>query len=139
MIPPSPASARLHALIGDAVHDLSPNFIRRLERILDSQNSMDATSDRVVSLFRERHRAFAADEQCRDTRPVSVFHQNRAAAISRKLAGLSTIVQILDAAHHCREGESSEPVLGAHMVEGLLMAGRELFDAVDEGMNGSPR
>lgn len=135
---PSPAHTRLHALIGDAVHDLPPRFIRKLEHILADQTCVETTTDRVVNLFRHRNRASATDDKNEAHRPISVFHQNRAASISRKLAGLSAIVQILDAAHHCREGESSEPVLGTDMVEGLLAAGRELFDAVDEGM-GCPR
>ncbi len=136
MTDPSPVSARLYALIGDAIQDLPPLFINRLERILAAPGSMGTTTKRVVNLFREQNPASAADEQRSDGRPISVFHQTRAASISRRLAGLSAIVQVPEAAHHRREGESAEPVLGAHLVEGLLMAGRELFDSVDEDLCG---
>jgi len=139
MIDPSPARARLHALIGDAVHDLPPHFIRKLERILADQARVETTTDRVVNLFRHRNRAFASNDRHHEAKLAALSDRVQTASISRKLAGLSTIVQILDAAHHCRDDKSDEPVLGADMVEGLLVAGRELFDAVDEGMNSNPR
>jgi len=131
MTDPTPASERLQALIGDAIHDLSPHFVSKLDRILAGQDDMEATSDRVVDLFGDRRG---------NTRPggkrASASRLDEAASISRKLAGLGAIMQILEAAHHCREEDTNEPVLGVHLVEGLLMAGRELFDAVDEGMRG---
>ena len=131
----SPASERLQALIGDAIHDLSPHFVRKLDRLLADQDDKEATSDRVVNLFGDRHRAQGHPRS--EATWARANGQDQAASISRKFAGLSAIMQILEAAHHCREEDTNEPVLGVHLVEGLLMAGRELFDAVDDGLSGA--
>ncbi len=130
----SPAHDRLHALLGDALHDLPPRFVSRLERILAEQQSEAPGCDRVVDINRGRQRTRIDGGHSPQAWQPLTPQGAHAAAISRKLAGLSTIVQILDAAHHCRDDNCHSPVLGAHMVEGLLMAGRELFDAVDQAL-----
>lgn len=132
MTAPSPASERLQALIGDAIHDLSPQFVRKLDRILAGQDDKEATTDGVVHLFGCRNRG----EDRSEAKRAPPSWRDQGASISRKLAGLSAVIQVLEAAHHCRDEDTNEPVLGRYLVEGLVMAGRELFDAVNEGMRG---
>jgi len=130
----SPAHDRLHALLGDALHDLPPRFVSRLERILAEQPLEAPGSGRVVDITRGRQRARIDGGHGPEAWQPLPLQRECAASISRKLAGLSTIVQILDAAHHCRDEERDSPVLGAHVVEGLLVAARELFDGVEQAL-----
>jgi len=127
----SPARARLYALLGDAMHDLSPRFVTRLERILEAQQEEGCVPDRVVDIMQARQCSMK-NGQPEGARRAAARRHDEAASISRKLAGLSSIVQILDAAHHCREDATNQPVLGVQMVQGLLVAGRALLDAVDK-------
>lgn len=130
----SPAHDRLYALLGDALHDLPPRFVSRLERILAEQPLEAPGCDRVVDISRARQRASSDGRHGPEAWPSAPVQRTDAASISRKLAGLSTIVQILDAAHHCRGEERDAPVLGAHMVDGLPVAARELFDGVAQAL-----
>jgi len=130
----SPAHTKLRALLGDAMDDLPPGFVSRLARILGEgpaqEQAMASATARVVNIVHARKRVAG-----RRSRQSTVAGQAlERASLSRKLAGLNTIVQILDAAHHRRDDETDVPLLGTEVVEGLLAAGRELFDGVDEGL-----
>lgn len=129
----SPAHTKLRALLGDAMDDLPAWFVSRLARILDEgpaqEQAMASATARVVNIVHARKRVAG-----RRSRQSTAGQALERASLSRKLAGLSTIVQILDAAHHRRDDETDVPLLGTEMVEGLLDAGRELFDGVDEGL-----
>lgn len=97
------SAARLYALMGEAMHELPPHFIERLERKLEC--------------FQSRCVGDLSPAQRRDSVPVP----------GRTLQGLDAILEILHAVHLGQQNGDREAVLSEHLVEGLIVSGRVLI------------
>lgn len=117
----SPGRARLHALIGDALHELPPHFVATLERALAGLQARDTASDRVVPLFRPRPAAHAGPGEA-------------TMSLRRRFTGLQAILQVLEASNLCRPGDPGALVLSPPLVEGLMAASRDLLESVDDAL-----
>jgi hypothetical protein len=115
MEPKHPLSAkRLYALIGDKMHDFPPYFVERLERSLEEMERQRMSSVRVVPF--------------RSTRGLSATPNSAAVAIPvSTLQSLDYVLEILLTHHLARSNGSAPSAVTDHMVEGLIVAGRELL------------
>ncbi len=126
---PSPGS-RLHALIGSAIHRLPPHLVHTLElHLAEPPQAYDAATPVLHSPL--RHYAASADA-AGETRASSRTLRERAAIAGRKLRGIAAILEILQAEHSNRHDGAGEPLLGAHLMDGLLVAARDLLDSAEE-------
>lgn len=121
------ARARLHALIGTAVCHLPAHFVAKLDRILAENRGeplQPPASIRLTLVRSEDDEAMAkpAGEPC--------GRQHEAAFLHDKVRGLAAILDMLHAAHLDRRENAASPALGEHLVEGLILAGRELVGAM---------
>lgn len=85
--------------------------------------------------FGDRDRARGHGEARFGAKRPPPGRQDDAASISSKLAGLSAAHADCGSRASLPAGRHQRTGAGGHLVEGLLMAGGEMFDAVDEGMN----
>lgn len=120
------SGARLYSLIGDAMHDLPAAFIDELERVLISSgmphpDSPTARHLRLVHPAGGGTDAALADQQG----PGGPDRDVRELACGRQQA-LGAILEILHAVHQNQHGGSGEVLLDERLLEGLIVAGREL-------------
>ncbi len=119
------AGARLYAVIGEAVHDLPPRFVSRLEGILKAQEDAQYAGHPAVPSVSQQ------------SGHINGGKRAHLMMIERKLSGLDAILEILHAAHIDAAEGADEPVIGEHLVEGLLVAGRDLLKTSRDALNGA--
>jgi len=119
------AGARLYAVIGEAVHDLPPRFVNRLEGILKAQEDAQYAGQLAVP---------SASPQ-----PGHIDTGKRAhlMMIERKLSGLDAVLEILHAAQIDVADGADELVIGEHLVEGLQVAARGLLKTSRDALRGA--
>ena len=128
MEPQFPLSAkRLYALMGDRMHDFPPHFIERLERRLEEFETSRSHPHGVP------HLRLVPDEvpdascwagTCHHAVPQRLAH---VAVPIRSLQGLASIFEILHSVHLGRQDGQPDGGLSDHLVEGLIVSGRELL------------
>lgn len=115
-----PLFPQLHALIGDAAHLLPADVAERVEVLLDDPK------DLLPALLARMDGRDAADGQPLDVQGASPAQAATMAGLSRTLAGLNTLIQLLHAAEMAREQGGARQQLNPDVVDGLLLGAREL-------------
>ena len=127
------SSPRLHALLGESMKDLPLHFIEKLESLL-----AEPLHGNKPHLYMVRNET-CVPPQPNDDAPMSATSSGVSAAaawmrqardkdrwVSARFQGLSTVLELLHAVQLERGGDEAEPMLGEHLVEGLLVTGRLL-------------
>ena len=132
-----PLSApRLYALMGESMRDLPVRFIDKLEALLSDPCGRDQELPGAPYLY-------AVPDTPRDACPSNSADTQRPSAATAaadwmrnardkdqwstaRLQSLAAVLELLHAVHLERGDGAAEPMLGDHLVEGLLMAGRLL-------------
>ncbi|MBA0303977.1 hypothetical protein D7Y36_14075 [Stenotrophomonas maltophilia] len=115
-----PLFPQLHALIGDAAHLLPADVAERVKVLLDDPR------DLLPALLARMDGRDAADGQRLDVQEASPAQAATMAGLSRTLAGLNTLIQLLHAAEIAREQGGARQQLNPDVVDGLLLGAREL-------------
>ncbi|MDV3465898.1 hypothetical protein R1G70_14635 [Stenotrophomonas sp. C960] len=115
-----PLFPQLHALIGDAANLLPADVAERVEVLLDDPK------DLLPALLARMDGRDAADGQPLDVQGASPAQAAMMAGLSRTLAGLNTLIQLLHAAELAREQVGARQQLNPDVVDGLLLGAREL-------------
>ncbi|MCI1066706.1 hypothetical protein MOQ17_12545 [Stenotrophomonas maltophilia] len=115
-----PLFPQLHALIGDAANLLPADVAERVEVLLDDPK------DLLPALLARMDGRDAADGQPLDVQGASPAQAAMMAGLSRTLAGLNTLIQLLHAAELAREQGGARQQLNPDVVDGLLLGAREL-------------
>ncbi|MDY1033408.1 hypothetical protein [Stenotrophomonas sp. CFBP8980] len=128
----NPLSAkRLHALIGDKIHEFPPYFIERLERKLEEFEASRENPAGVVHLHLVPD--LPNDARVFDLDSYADRH-SKVAVPSATLQGISAILEILHTVQVGRQDGGMHAVLSDHLVEGLITAGRALVNSSIESM-----
>jgi len=117
------SSARLRALLGDAIHDLPPYFIEELERKLEQYDRDHPAAARLSRLSMEAGESIEYESGGSWTRPTI---EETVCVPVRTLQGLDAILELLHAAHIGQRDGDIDAMLSDHLVEGLIVAGRAL-------------
>lgn len=131
MEPHYPLSAkRLHALLGETMHDIPAHFIERLELKLEELEDARGSVARLANL--------RLVSPLLDEAPLLPMHGNAARGCTTRLQvpagvlqGLASIFEILHSVHLARQDGDPEAILSEHLVEGLIVSGRQLLRAAD--------
>ena len=122
-----PLSAkRLHALMGDKIHDFPPYFVEQLEPKLEEMEQQRPRPCRVVQLrpvkgVNDQGTAPAHDGV------ASLTHIESVAIPVTTLRALAYTLDILHTAHLFRQDHISVGMVSEQMVEGLIISGREML------------
>ena len=131
----STPGARLHALIGDAVLDPPFHLLERLEQALADGGVPEATPALIGHLRLMQHGedgpAVLWEED--GMRPG---RRGELARAGRSLRALGTVMQLLHAAQQTRLHGGPGQELGDRMEDGLLLAGRELVQSMEDALGG---
>lgn len=124
---------RLYSLLGDAMHDLPPHFIDKLERILRANGVphpvfQDTPRLRLVQPLADPPPAAAKEQAVKrpDTASALAYSRQQCVAV---------ILDILRAVHVSRNRGNDMVVMNEERVEGLILAAREL---IREDVAGTP-
>lgn len=128
MTSPHPlCSARIASVLGQQGGDVPTWFAERLERMLE-QLQHDASTRPP-----KRHLAMLPALDCQHTHDTDALNRSGYVAVSlRVLQSLDTILEILHAEHLAREDGCTDTLLGEHLVDGLLVAARQLIKTCDQ-------
>jgi len=119
---------RLHALLGDAMHDLPPGFTEKLERMLEENGTPLPATSRVVHLSSARK---GKPEQ------VAAPAGDGGAHATGSLVGLAAV---LGAMRNVRQEQRDGGVpwdVAEQMVDGLLMASQVLAAEAQDALPGA--
>ncbi|WP_406232737.1 hypothetical protein ACI703_15745 [Isoptericola jiangsuensis] len=114
---------RLHALIGDLAKDVPEDLAREIECALNEQNLPVQAPTFFACLDAIRKGDGADGQPCHGQRLGAGNH----ASLSRSLAGLSALLDLLQAADRARVEGAPEEQLGAFHTDGLIVAARQLL------------
>ena len=119
MTPQHPRSrARLALLLGDRVNAFPPGFVDRLEAQIEQFERDHPTHPWTPRLALVPAPSEIEDELARSGKVI----------VSRRvLQGLDAILEILHGEHLSRCDGHTDTLLGEHLLEGLLVAGRKLI------------
>ena len=129
-------SPRLYALMGESMRDLPIRFIEKLEALLADPCGREQEPAGAPYLY-------AVPDRPRDAGPSDPADPRRPSAATAaadwmrnakdkdqwstaRLQSLAAVLELLHAVHLERGDGAAEPMLGDHLVEGLLLAGRLL-------------
>ncbi len=126
--PVSLARARLRVLIGTAIEDLPADFITRLGRVLAEEQGEDAGPCGPPRLMLVRTNQRDATSQAGGH--AASARASGQAELHDKVRGLEAILEMLHAAHLDRREYPTSPALSEGLLEGLILAGRELVGAM---------
>jgi len=129
----TPDATRLHALIGDTVLDLPSNVVMQLENVLEHAQQQSAGNAFMTHMAR-MHYPTAADGSLWDEPGVSPERNETLAQVSRSLRGIGTVLHLLSAAVTQQRHAGAEQI-GEHVLQGLLLAGRELVDSATDALH----
>ncbi len=114
---------RLHALIGDIANDVPEDLAREIECALNEQNLPVQAPTFFACLDAIRKGDGADGRPCHAHRLGADNH----ASLSRSLAGLSALLDLLQAADRARVEGVPEEQLGNFHTDGLIVAARQLM------------
>lgn len=115
-----PLFPQLHALIGEAADLLPADLAERIETLLDDPK------DLLPALLARMDGRDAADGRRLEAQGLSAAQAATMAGLSRTLAGLNALMQVLHAAEAAREQGGAHQRLSPDVVDGLLLGAREL-------------
>ncbi len=113
---------RLHALIGDIAKDVPEDLAREIECALKEQNLPVQASTFFACLDAICQGDGADGQPCHARRIGAGSH----ASLSRSLAGLTALLDLLQAADRARVEGVPEEQLGSFHTDGLIVAARQL-------------
>ena len=113
---------RLHALIGDIARDVAEDLAREIECALNEQNLPVRAPAFFACLDAIRQGDGADGQPCHARRIGADNH----ASLSRSLAGLSALLDLLQAADRARVDGGPGEQLGSFHTDGLIVAARQL-------------
>ncbi|HCT27823.1 MAG TPA: hypothetical protein DIW85_16640 [Stenotrophomonas sp.] len=113
---------RLHALIGDIATDVPDDLAREIECALHEQN-LPAQSPTFFACLNAINNADADDGQPCGSLTLGVSNH---ASLRRSMAGLTALLDLLQAADRARTEAGPEEQLGAFHTDGLIVAARQL-------------
>ena len=113
---------RLHALIGDLANDVPEDLAREIECALNEQNLPVQAPTFFACLDAIRQGDGADGQPCHARRLGAGNH----ASLSRSLAGLTALLDLLQAADRARVEGVPEGQLGSFHIDGLIVAARQL-------------
>ncbi|WP_367381558.1 hypothetical protein [Stenotrophomonas cyclobalanopsidis] len=113
---------RLHALIGDIAKDVPEDLAREIECALNEQNLPVQAPTFFACLDAIRQGDGADGQPCHGHRLGAGNH----ASLSRSLAGLTALLDLLQAADRARVEGGLEEQLGSFHTDGLIVAARQL-------------
>jgi len=118
------SSAHLASLLGEQIHDVPQKFIETLERRLQQYATEHPASTRLT------HLTLVPALPAPDADPTAELERvGRVAVPIRVMQALDAALEILHAEHIARCDGDTASLLGEHLVDGLLVAGRELIKA----------
>lgn len=112
------SGARLHSLLGDRMHDLPRPFIDTLERILMANGVPHPAAGQRAAL--------QLVSACTDRRDGDATQRAVPGLQEGTRQALDAILEILHAVHDSQHDGSNEVLLCERLVEGLIVAGRQL-------------
>ena len=115
-----PLFPQLHALIGEAADLLPADVAERIETLLDDPK------DLLPALLARMDGRDAADGRRLEAEGLRPAQAATMAGLSRTLAGLNALMQVLHAAEAAREQGGAHQQLSPDVVDGLLLGAREL-------------
>ena len=132
----TPLSAkRLHALMGDKMHELPAHFIEQLEQKLRDYGDFSDARRRAVHLQLVPDITADAPLLGGDHHADLKRHSKVAVPI-RTLQGLAAILEILHSVEVGKQEGGAGVVAGAHLVEGLIVSARAMVKASADAMWG---
>ena len=117
-------SARVAALLGEQIHDVPSCFIAKLERRLQEFERLTPVVGHLSSRW-VVPAARAAVTPCFE----DLERHGKVAVPLRVMQALDAALEILHAEQIARRDGDDGTLLGDHLLEGLLIAGRELIKA----------
>lgn len=136
MSPQLDAGTRLYALIGEAIHNLPPRFVSRLEAILMAQDDVRPAYVPVHGLPTMQQRLRAA--ACHDEAFAAADAWRCDVRLAdRKLRGLGAVLRILQKAQANTYDATADVPPGDTLVDELLLVGRELVDGARDALRGA--
>ncbi len=127
----SHARALLSAMIGEDIHNLPPRFLARLEVILARYAHEQGQHRRAIRLSVVPMKADGS--AVLDDEATSIaMRRSGLAHVYRKLTALCATLETLHAAHLDQLDGLSEELPGEHIVEGLVVASRDLAESARE-------
>jgi len=110
----------LRRLVGESADQLPADIAERIEDVLAEP------SDLLPALMARMDGCDNADGQARQSTGLTPSQAVTLASLSRTLAGINALMQMLHAAEAARVQRSAGQQLPPDVVEGLLLAAREL-------------
>lgn len=126
----SQAPAKLRAMIGDAIHSLNPLFVAKLEGILSRHEREERRQARVIRLAVVP--AAADPMEASEDETATSMRRSSLAHVHRKLNALCATLETLHAAHLDQLDGLGHELPGEHIVEGLVVASRDLAESARE-------
>ncbi|KAA9000187.1 hypothetical protein FJU31_07510 [Stenotrophomonas cyclobalanopsidis] len=123
---------RLHALIGDIAKDVPEDLAREIECALNEQNLPVQAPTFFACLDAIRQGDGADGQPCHGHRLGAGNH----ASLSRSLAGLTALLDLLQAADRARVEGGPEEQLGSFHTDGLIVAARHLVREANHCLTG---
>lgn len=122
------SGARLHSLLGDRMHDLPRPFIDTLERILMANGVPHPAAGQRPALQLVSACTDRRDDDATQRAALAVTLPERAVPGLQEgtRQALDAILEILHAVHDSQHDGSNEVLLCERLVEGLIVAGRQL-------------
>ncbi len=113
---------RLHALIGNLANDVPEDLAREIECALNEQN-LPAQAPTFFACLNAIRKGDGADGQpCQGHR----LRAGNYASLSRSLAGLTALLDLLQAADRARVDGGPYEVVGDFHIDGIIVAARQL-------------
>lgn len=114
---------RLYALLGEDMYDLPPCFIERLEQTLAA-----AERERVNTVVRLHPTKCRAATAPMPSAPHDGHgHAGKIALPVQTLQGLDCLLELLQSVQVARQDRDTEGLVSEHVLEGLIVAGRQLL------------
>lgn len=122
----SHAHPELDALLGDAARRLPIDLARTLETALRARCTTPPPQPAFFAALDIIRHGDCADGRAWTTTRQSFISACDLASVSRSLHGLNVILDLLHAADRSREAAEEEEQVGAFVIDGLLVAARQL-------------
>jgi len=124
------ARAKLRAMIGNAIHSLNPLFVAKLEGILARHDREERRQARAIRLSVVP--AATDTIEMMDDETATSMRRSSLAHVHRKLNALCATLETLHAAHLDQLDGLAQELPGEHIVEGLVVASRDLAESARE-------
>lgn len=125
---------RLHALIGDVAADVPEDLAREIECALNEQN-LPAQSATFFTCLNSINHADGDDGQPCNSLTLDASNH---ASLRRSMAGLTAVLDLLQAAGRARSEAGPDEQLGGFHTDGLILAARQLVRGANHCLSDGP-